>query len=273
MPTKIIPITGGLGNQLFQYAHGRKLEIIDKKSVIFDTSFFSNSHQIQSSNLPIKKDTPRPFLLSKFNINPTSKFSQNPENRASKIFKKIIQKITGNYPLYQSEKYFAQVKDIILKELTLNKPLSTQAEIIDNSIKLQTNPVSLHIRRGDYANNLHTNKHHGLTALEYYYHADHYIKSKVSNPVFFIFSDDITWVKNNLKMSDCVFVSNPNITEVEELILMSHCKHNIIANSTFSWWGAYLNQNLGKIVMAPKQWTTKKTAAELDILPKSWIQL
>lgn len=263
--TKTIQIKGGLGNQLFQYAHGRKLEIVDKKDVTFDISFFEN--------INTSKTTHRPFLLTKFNINPEAKFVNIKQNLIIKIFKKIIQKITANYEYYQSEKYFSEIKNQILTEITLKNPLSDQAQNIANSIKLHDNPVSLHIRRGDYANNMHTNKHHGILPLEYYYHAEHYIKTKINNPMFFIFSDDIAWARENLKIDNCIFVSNPNITEVEEMLLMGQCSHNIIANSTFSWWGAYLNQNIGKIIIAPKQWTAKKTADELEILPKNWIQL
>lgn len=263
--TKIIPIKGGLGNQLFQYAYGRKLEIIDKKNVIFDISFFKD---LQTNPL-YKKDLLRPFLLDRFNINPASKFSPNPENYLLKFTKKIFAKITKKFPLFQSEKYFEPIKDIILQEITLKNPLLTQAQNIANNIKLQTNSVSIHIRRGDYLNN----SHHPICPPEYYYHAEHYIKSKINNPLFFIFSDDIEWVRKNLQISDSVFVSDKNISEVEEMFLMSQCKHNIIANSTFSWWGAYLNRNDHKIVIAPKQWTKHKSANELDILPKSWIQM
>jgi hypothetical protein len=261
----LIPLTGGLGNQLFQYAYGRKLEIVDKKLIIFNTSFFTNQRANQTST----KDTPRPFLLDRFNINPSAKFSPNPENRITKIFKKILYKITGNYPLYQSEKYFASIKNIILQEFTLKDPLSTQAQNITNNIRLQTSPVSIHVRRGDYVNN--TN--HPICNSEYYYKAMHHIKSKVDNPFFFVFSDDIQWVKDNLEIHNAVFVSNGQIQETQELILMSQCSHNIIANSTFSWWGAYLNQNSDKIVVAPVQWTTKKTSTELDILPENWIRI
>jgi hypothetical protein len=263
MPTKIIPITGGLGNQLFQYAYGRKLEIIDKKDIIFDTSFFEQN----------TKDTLRPFLLNKFNISLSDKFKNVKENNLSKLYKKIFYKITGNYPLFQSEKYFAEIKDIILKEFTLVDQLSNLSQNISHSIRLQGNSVSLHVRRGDYVYNTHTNKHHGLTDLDYYYRAVQYIKTKINNPLFFIFSDDIDWVRINLKVENCVFVSNAKITEVEELILMSQCSHNIIANSTFSWWGAYLNQNNDKIIISPKQWTVKKTTDQLDILPEGWIQI
>ncbi len=259
----IIPITGGLGNQLFQYAYGRKLEIIDNKDVIFDTSFFTQN----------KKDTPRPFLLDRFNINPLAKFSPTPEKQFTKFFKKIISKITGQYPLFQSEKYFKEIKDIILKEITLKNQLSYESQNVQNSIKLEANSTSIHIRRGDYAKNPHTNKHHGLIDLDYYYKAVEYIKNKSEYPLFFIFSDDIDWVRVHLKVENCIFISNPKMSEIEEMYLMSQCKHNIIANSTFSWWGAYLNQNINKIVIAPKQWTSHKTANELDILPENWIQL
>lgn len=267
----IIPITGGLGNQLFQYAHGRKLEIIDKKSIIFDTSFFTNQHT--KENQSSQKDTPRPFLLDRFNINTQAKFSSNSENRFIKIFKKILYKITGKYPLYQSEKYFASIKNIILKEFTLKNPLSNHAQNAYNSIRLQKNSVSIHIRRGDYVKNPHANKHHGLIELDYYKKATEYIKTKINNPLFFIFSDDIDWVRINLKIENCIFISNPKINEVEEMYLMSQCSHNIIANSTFSWWGAYLNKNIDKIVIAPTKWTNHKTATELSILPENWIQL
>lgn len=260
-----ITIKGGLGNQLFQYAYGRKLEIIDKKDVIYDISFFENLQE----NLNSKKDTSRPFLLTKFNLNPEAKFVNINQRLLIKIFTKIIQKITGKYPYFQSEKYFSEAKDQILSELTLKNPLSDKAQNIANNIRLQNNPVSLHIRRGDYVNNTH----HPLCDLEYYYHAEHYIKSKINNPIFFIFSDDIEWVKENLKIANCIYVSNPDITEVEEITLMSLCSHNIIANSTFSWWGSYMNKNQHKIVIAPKQWTSNKSADELDILPKNWIQL
>ena len=226
---KIIPITGGLGNQLFQYAYGRKLELIDKKQVIFDTSFFTEN----------TKDTSRPFLLDRFNINPQAKFSAVKKNPVTQFIKKIIQKITGIYPLYQSEKYFLSIKEIILKEFTLKDSTLTQ------SINLKDS-VSIHIRRGDYVNNAH----HNLCDLNYYHEAIKYIKSKINNPTFFIFSDDIEWVKENLKIDNAVYVSGSGIKEYEEMILMSQCSHNIIANSTFSWWGAYLNKNYDKIVMA-----------------------
>jgi hypothetical protein len=257
MQAKIITIKGGLGNQLFQYAYGLKLSLIDKKKVIFDTSFFADT----------RSDIHRPFLLNKFNIDPSFQFAQMRTSLVSQIIKKAVQKITGNYEYFQSEKYFIEVKDEVLRQYTLKSPLGPKAEEIQSKIGI--NSVSLHIRRGDYVNNTH----HGLADLGYYYKAMHHIKSKMEAPVFFIFSDDIGWVKKNLQIGEAVFVSDGSMSEVEELILISKCSHNIIANSTFSWWGAYLNPNPKKIVIAPSQWTLGKTAGQLDILPKAWIQL
>lgn len=260
--TKIVTIKGGLGNQLFQYAYGLKASLIDKKDVIFDTSFFTDN----------TKDINRPFLLNMFNINPRAKFQKTQTSKSSKLIKKIISKITGDYGYYQGEQYFIEAKDEVLKQFTLKYPLGKSAQDIANHMDKKTS-VSVHIRRGDYVNNPHTNSVHGICNLEYYYRALDHIKSKVKDPHFFIFSDDIEWAKNNLNIHNTIFVSNGDISEVEEMILMSMCAHNIIANSTFSWWAAYLNKNNHKTVIAPKQWTRKSSSDKLNILPKSWIQL
>lgn len=261
----IIKIKGGLGNQMFQYAYGRMLILIDKKDVTFDISFFESGKK--------NKDTYQSFILNEFNIDNSVKFKNVNENGLLKIFKKIISKITGAYGFYQSEKYFKEIEYIIRREFTLKESLSVVAEEYSNKINDVQNSISIHIRRGDYISNKSTNFFHGTCNLDYYERAIDYIKEKVESPTFFIFSDDIEWVKKNLKIDNSICVSNPEIKDYEELILMSKCKHNIIANSTFSWWGAWLNQNPDKIVIGPKQWTVKKTSNELDILPKDWMQM
>jgi hypothetical protein len=211
--------------------------------------------------------------LNNFNRNPKAAFAEISENIFTIYAKKIWSKLTGNYGFYQSETYFKPAKDIILEEFTLKKPFSSQAQNISNNIALQPMPVSLHIRRGDYVSNDRARKHHGLCSLEYYQEAVERITGKVKNPLFFVFSDDIAWAKQNLKLDNATFVSNPEIRDYEELLLMSQCRHNIIANSTFSWWAAYLNKNAKKMVIAPKQWNVKSASDTLDILPSSWIQL
>ncbi|MEI6553564.1 MAG: alpha-1,2-fucosyltransferase, partial [bacterium] len=137
-----------------------------------------------------------------------------------------------------------------------------------------SNSISIHIRRGDYISNQEANNFHGSCSIDYYTEAINIIKGKVSNPIFFVFSDDIAWVKENLK-SDIVatWVSEYNLDNTEDLLLMSFCKHQIIANSSFSWWGAYLNRNINKIVIAPKKWIANKGYNTDEITPSSWIKL
>lgn len=259
---RTIKIKGGLGNQLFQYAHGRNC--IEKgEEVIFDISFFEEN----------KKDTSRPFLLKKFNIIETNIFLPIKESIFKKYINKIKSKLSGEYGFFQSENYFKEITPIIHSEFTLKDPLSSFAQTYTEQITQSQDSVSIHIRRGDYILNSSANKHHGTCNLEYYEHAILKIKESIPSPIFFIFSDDIEWVKENLKIEQATYVSNPNLSECEELILMSHCSHNIIANSTFSWWGAWLNQNSNKIVIAPQKWLNTNISKQPDIIPSTWIKI
>ena len=134
----------------------------------------------------------------------------------------------------------------------------------------------MHVRRGDYANDPNTNKYWGTCGIEYYLEALKYITSKAGNNsmYIFIFSDDIEWVKENMPLQyAATFVSSPEIKDYEELILMSQCDHHIIANSSFSWWGAWLDPKSDKIVIAPKRWTIKDEKNFRDIVPSSWIRI
>ena len=182
-------------------------------------------------------------------------------------------KISGNVYLdgyWQNEKYFKDIEEIIRKEFTLKNPFNKIISGIAEKIS-ETNSVSLHIRRGDYVKDKITNQLHGVCSLDYYLNAINRILEKVSKPSFFIFSDDIEWAKNNLKLNySTFFISDNLIKDSEELVLMSKCKHNIIANSSFSWWGAWLNQNPQKIVIAPKQWFKDSSIKTDDLIPDSW---
>ena len=278
-----INIGGGLGNQFFQYAVARRLSIKYNAKIVLDKTFFEN--------IPAG-DTPRKFQIDLYQVKPDLIISKT-NNLISVIrflsrlilrpFKddaqinifNILLKL--NLPVYltrnfQKEKYFSEIRDILLKEITLKKPLADesleQQKIIDDCEQ----SVSIHVRRTDILNPKHL--FGGICDIPYYHKAISLIKEKIDNPIFFIFSDDIDWCKENLKLSNkSYFVSNPNIKDYEELVFMSSCKHNIIANSTFSWWGAWLNKNNAKIVIAPKQWTRDRTSNEWEILPKSWIQI
>ncbi len=148
----------------------------------------------------------------------------------------------------------------------MSKEKKKKSEIILNS-----DSVSLHIRRGDYAKDKKTNAYHGLLSLQYYHNAISKMSNIVNKPQFFIFSDDIKWVKENFKIAfPAIFILNSNDKAYEDLFLMTLCKNHIIANSSFSWWGAWLCTNPSKIVYAPKQWLAVNNHQTSDLIPKDW---
>lgn len=288
-------LIGGLGNQMFQYALGRKIAINNNIRLMLDISGLEN----HSGN-----GTPRKYSLGVFNIE--ERFSDKkevakfkPENN-SKITRTLAKKFAlfksreyfiaepyfnfcpdilntkkGSYlqGYWQTEKYFKDIEDVIRNEFTLKDEYSIEGKEITQKIK-NCNAVSLHIRRGDYVTSAITNKFHGICSLDYYGKAIKRIADNIQNPHFFIFSDDIEWVKQNLKIDFPVeYVSNGTLKDYEELMLMSYCKHNIIANSSFSWWGAWLNNNPEKIVIAPRRWFADVLVDTSDVVPETWIKM
>lgn len=135
--------------------------------------------------------------------------------------------------------------------------------------------MSIHVRRGDYINNPETFKLHGVCGLDYYHAAIEYITKRTNTPVFYIFSDDISWAEENIKSKNqMIFVKEtPHGKDYFEMYLMSVCKHNIIANSSFSWWGAWLNKSPEKIVIAPKKWMNETSIDTTDLVLKNWIRI
>ena len=281
----IIKLKGGLGNQLFQYAFGRYISTKRNEELLVDTDI-----------MEVKKDTYRKYGLKNFNIKAklaTSdevKKNKYPFGALSKFLRLFkfrvlkIQNIGWNSKIsnsnktyfdgyWQSYKYTEPIRKELLKELTLKKSIGNKYFDILDKIK-NTESVSIHIRRGDYVNNSKTSKIHNICDLKYYAKAMDVIVKKLENPHFFVFSDDIEWVKENLKTTHpIVFVSKPGIEDYEEMIIMSKCKNNIIANSSFSWWGAWLNSNKDKIVVAPKRWNNKYQKEYKDLNPEEWIKI
>jgi len=175
---------------------------------------------------------------------------------------------------WQSEKYFADITDILRREFVVRYQQDTQSQKVANQIK-STESISLHVRRTDYVQNTLTNQIHGTCDQDYYDRAVRYIGKRVINPHFFIFSDEPEWARSNLKLRfpmtivDC----NDASRNYEDLRLMSMCRHNIIANSSFSWWAAWLNPNSNKIVIAPQKWFNDHTRNTKDLIPDQWIKL
>jgi hypothetical protein len=246
-----VKIYGGLGNQMFQYAIGRALSLKHNTKLLLDIT-------------NIDKHGRRKFELCSFNIKANIFKDKLKFRYLSEIDEKIsdykrLDDIPNNTYLtgyWQSEKWFKHIREQLIKDFTIIDNESIEFSRLSRQIN-ESNSVSIHVRRGDYAKNIKTRLLHGLCQTEYYISAMELISEKMNNFSLFIFSDDIEWVKKNLPFDNCnkTFIT-PSRTKrpYEDLILMSLCKHNIIANSTFSWWAGWLNMNKNKIVIAPKRW-------------------
>ena len=294
----ITRLNGGLGNQLFQYAIGRKMSFLTKEPLAFDISaydvkgvgIFRRDYSLSHFNTHARVLDPKESAAAR---NPYGIFS-----RISRGFReKVLRRFHAGYepeilekrgPMYlegfwQSERYFLDIRPVILEELTLKDGFSPEAKKVadmmaDPALLGDRIPVSLHVRRGDYAYSEATKKHHGLMGQEYYSKALRYVAENAPrNPgglKVFVFSDDIVWVKENIKVDhDVFYVSELKLPDYEEMRLMSLCRHHVIANSTFSWWGAWLDTGPDKIVVAPQGWVVGNILTPDEILPPSWIRM
>jgi hypothetical protein len=287
-------IIGGIGNQMFQYAAGRALSLTNNQQLLLDLSDFSD-YRLHNG-----------FELSRvFNViaerAETSTIHQLLGWRANRLVKKVLRRpqlvwlrgknlvvephfnywpdlfnLTDDCYLsgyWQSERYFQFYTATIRADFTFKSPLVSDNAALAKQIT-QVNAVSLHVRRGDYVSNPKTTATHGVCSLDYYRAAIHLIVERVQQPYFYIFSDDIIWAKDNLKIDfPHQYVDyNHGLESYNDMHLMSLCQHHIIANSSFSWWGAWLNPNMEKIVVAPKKWFTNENNVK-DLFPQDWVTL
>lgn len=174
---------------------------------------------------------------------------------------------------WQSERYFQDIVGIIRRDFSFQRPLAGLNLSLVKQIA-ETNSVSLHIRRGDYVSNPQAFAIHGVCSIEYYEAAIKYVAERVSSPNFFVFSDDMDWARSHLEIRHacCYVENNKGADSYVDMQLMSRCKHNIVANSSFSWWGAWLNGNADKLVTAPRRWFANETDTT-DLLPSAWVRL
>jgi hypothetical protein len=279
-----VKLMGGLGNQMFQYALGRKLSISKKRKLYLDISFYNSqadvdtprSYELEYFKLKaktIKNITTKKRVPSIINIRPyfPYEYTEKTFSYDGNVFKQPDGTLYIGY--WQSEKYFLDIRDELLRDFQLANPLRGRDKDLLDSI-LAHDSVSLHVRRGDYVNNKNAKNFHGTKGVGYYSEALEIILKKVSNFKLFVFSDDISWCKSNLKdiHADTYFVDGERHGTID-MFLMKNCTHNIIANSSFSWWAAWLNTNPEKLVVAPKKWFNNTLIDTSDIIPNSWIQI
>jgi hypothetical protein len=288
----IVELVGGLGNQLFQYAFGLNLSIKHNFPLkIEKTKFSRHVFRLDKFNIDLTEASPEEIKYLKrkeikgiagkikrkltgkgFYINNKYHIAENTfDHDKSKLEKPLHLYISG---FWFDQKYFIESEDIIRKKFSLCAPLNKESQLIYQDI-ISRESVFIHIRRGEYL----SNSFFAELSLAYYTKAADYCSRHILNPVFYIFSDDIHWCKENFKIDhEYHYVdANNDISDYMDLALMYSCQHGIIANSTFSWWGAWLIGNKDKIIIAPKVWwNDAPSQAEYEagrFVPSNWIKI
>ncbi|WP_337796381.1 alpha-1,2-fucosyltransferase [Agrobacterium rubi] len=285
----ITRIVGGLGNQMFQYAAGRALSLASGQPLKLDLT------EMQRYKL-------RPLQLDQFNIQGDVAGDQDlPVKQRKSLFGRmvtsfknrnripqVIEKkpgfdrdildIRGPVHLsgyWQSEKYFDAYADMIRKDFSLREPFSAQRQKTLDLMQEAEFPISVHVRRGDYVTNPTANAIHGTCEPEWYADAMQKMAARFGSPSFVVFSDDPDWARQNLKpVGPMVFVEpQTDGRDGEDIHLMAACHSHIIANSTFSWWGAWLNPRADKHVVAPAQWFRSEVHNNRDLVPDEWARI
>jgi len=297
----IVRLWGGLGNQLFQYAAGfaaaRKADtslLLDPLRCDLDVNRPYELHHFKISGRPWtareKKWAERMVRVVRPVNGQTSGWSRCLKAAVTPLMGRWFKYVEDQYRGFQpgalahqghmylagtwaSERYFEQVAGSIREQFTLVAPPGEENERMLDRIG-SCNAVCLHVRRGDYVSVRETSQRHGTCGLDYYRAALEYIASRTADPVVFVFSDDPAWVRENLRLPrPTVYVThNVGKRNHEDLRLMSACRHFIIANSSFSWWGAWLAEAEDKMVIAPKRWNIA-TAGMDDPAPSHWVRL
>jgi hypothetical protein len=276
---------GGLGNQLFQYATARRLALEAGVEVAVDASWHART---------FPDTTPRPFALDALSVKVRAltpsegawaRWARHPVLGRIPLTPWTVRRERGFafepsllrcgdrtylYGYWQSPRYFEDARHALLAELLpVAPPSEADRRILDAMGRCDS--VLVHVRRGDYVTLGAAAAYHGTCSIEYYRAAYDVVARSVRSPVLFVFSDDPAWVRENLRLpAPMVYVDhNPPEQGHQDLRLMASCRHAILANSSFSWWGAWLGTAGDKVVVAPRRWFADGRPTP-DLLPPSW---
>lgn len=279
----IVWVLGGLGNQLFQYALGRALALKYNTSLKLDLSDFSGYGR-------------RIFRLNHFDLHfEVASAADIAAVTGQRFWDRLLRRKKGitieGFPRFnpdvlecgcnaylkgywQSEKYFSDVAEVIRGEVRMTTPPEGQNAELWARIG-EGASVGIHIRRGDYAEDATTKAYHGLCSVEYYQRAIALIAARVEKPKFFVFSDDPDWASENLRLAHPFTLVRHNgaTADYEDFRLLCRCKHFITANSSFSWWAAWLGSAPDKVVVAPQRWFAHDNYSYADLVPAHWVSL
>ena len=289
----IVEMSGGLGNQMFQYALYKAIEA-KKTDVCLDTSFYTCVKQISQPevcrfpNVQYKTAELHEASILRgygYDDNVIDKINHHLFKGKRNLYSENIDK--GYQPeifnlnhvylngYWQSERYFADIRQTLLDNFAFPNSISRNNDEELKSLKemmTDSESVSVHIRRGDYLKKDLRPIYGDICTADYYHRALEYVHSRIRNPRIFMFSDDMQWVKDNLMEPEMVLVNEMSEWDgMTDMYLMTQCRHHIIANSSFSWWGAWLGNNLDKIVVAPVRWFNNHS--QTDMICKEWVKI
>ncbi len=285
----VVKLVGGLGNQMFEYAAAKGLAAKLGTDIQMDRSWFDqiapgdtprhyelNSFSLKQDFIDFKPFFAGPGTASKAKAFVAPAFGR----KALKLYREPHYHYASDFlgqpnntyldGYFQSEKYFAHIRQELLVDFKWAKPATGKNKRLLETIAKDENSVSIHVRRGDYVSNENAADFHGLRGVDYYQAATKIIEKSVKNPSYYVFSDDPDWCKANLKFKHNTTYVDWNKDGAEDMRLMKSCRHNVLANSSFSWWGAWLNTNEAKVVIAPKQWFNDPSINTSDVVPESW---
>ena len=280
----VVALEGGLGNQMFQYAAGRAMSLRSGRPLVLDLRQLLGHGQ-------------RAYGLGDFQLGEGLKLlAEGPPVRSGRL-QRLIRRITSGEQTFreasftyderirsveapvrlegyfQSERYFAEAADALRSELRPRPELAAEIEAIGERLLPSGPCVSLHVRRGDYTNPT-TMAVHGLVMPDYYERALRAVTERVGQITVCVFTDEPAWVRANLRLpAETRFLSEHTRTALQDLVLMSRCSHHITANSSFSWWGAWLNPRADKVVVTPEQWFQPAAGLDTrDLRPAGWLK-
>lgn len=281
----IVRLTGGLGNQLFQYALGRTLALRHGVPLALDLAAYTPANprvyelgdlaiaaltatavqvaQIRGGGLARVADRLRPLHRRRWIRDARRSFDPRVLRAGPRVY------LQG---FWQSPRYFETAEGVLRRELVLRRPAGRTAELAGAAGA--ANSVSVHVRRGDYATDPGARRVHGLCPPAYYEEALALVASRHGTQHVFVFSDDVDWVRAHVRLPEPVtWVSGMGLSPAQELAVMSACRHHVISNSTFGWWGAWLDPRPAALVVAPRRWFADPTRTAGDLLSPAWVRL
>jgi hypothetical protein len=288
----IVRLNGGLGNQLFQYAAGRMLADFHRTELKLDLRAFApgaartyrlghfrirerfaGGEEIDALCGPPRKSMGGVAFRLFQRMKPCHRRSVFQERNFGRYDPDILRTPKDVYlrGYWQCETYFLPVADAIRQEIAAKEPRDARNRELEDEIA-RTASVSVHVRRGDYASDPAACEVHGLCDGDYYERCLRFLEKREKDLRYFVFSDEPEWVRRNMDLGRPTVVVDHNggDRDYEDLLLMSRCRHHIIANSSFSWWGAWMGGAREKIVLAPRRWFRAADMDEGDLIPASW---